>query len=348
MYGASNGDASTSVIFGRLGYSITSGESSTEANLTVDSIDAHRVIGFANILYEQQYITTDASVIYSKTPVISSLNRFAGRDACVIINTPDIDFITAKEYASLHFSDTTSSGSGVVEILKPGWHEGLEKQAGNLVLESALRAEIGGTAGTKLTMDLYGTIVGTGYIDWTESYVHQVSLSGGSVFDDPPQKLYIGGSTSIYGYMPPTPPRPPRNLRGSYTVINSSYSIIPNGTSNQEVYTSLPILFGITFGSANTSQSRLSVSNSIRGRADATANMTGKLAFTYTRYHEADDLFTVCTNSTRPDFPNFGDSIYETDTGKTYMWTGSSWEPENPDGRYFTSLTGPTGGGIYK
>ena len=36
--------------------------------------------------------------------------------------------------------------------------------------------------------------------------------------------------------------------------------------------------------------------------------------------------FTVVTSATRPGSPFAGQSIYETDTGLSYVWDGDSWE----------------------
>lgn len=38
---------------------------------------------------------------------------------------------------------------------------------------------------------------------------------------------------------------------------------------------------------------------------------------------------TVCTSTTRPAFPTAGQQIYETDTDRVYVWSGSSWRGVN-------------------
>jgi hypothetical protein len=46
----------------------------------------------------------------------------------------------------------------------------------------------------------------------------------------------------------------------------------------------------------------------------------------------ADDIdaavgFTVCTSTTRPGSPWSGQPIFETDTGNSFVWDGSAWQP---------------------
>ena len=36
--------------------------------------------------------------------------------------------------------------------------------------------------------------------------------------------------------------------------------------------------------------------------------------------------FTICTSTTRPSTPWSGQSIFETDTSKSFMWDGSAWK----------------------
>ena len=55
----------------------------------------------------------------------------------------------------------------------------------------------------------------------------------------------------------------------------------------------------------------------------------------------------VCTSSTRPSSPAVGTEIYESNTRRRYVWTGSAWEPAS--GRYMmtgsNSTTTPLAGG---
>lgn len=53
--------------------------------------------------------------------------------------------------------------------------------------------------------------------------------------------------------------------------------------------------------------------------------------------------FTVCTSTSRPAVPFQGQSILETDTGKTYIWGGSAWLQllvGGPNGQQFDSRIG--------
>ena len=44
----------------------------------------------------------------------------------------------------------------------------------------------------------------------------------------------------------------------------------------------------------------------------------------------------VCTSATRPSSPDTGAMIYETDTGKSYIWDGSAWQQIAVDGNAVT------------
>lgn len=51
--------------------------------------------------------------------------------------------------------------------------------------------------------------------------------------------------------------------------------------------------------------------------------------------------FTVCTNATRPASPFTGQSIFETDTGDSFIWDGSAWQPGGGGGSIEISATAP-------
>jgi len=52
--------------------------------------------------------------------------------------------------------------------------------------------------------------------------------------------------------------------------------------------------------------------------------------------------FTVCTNATLPASPWTGQSIFETDTGSSFIWDGSAWQPGGGSGGGVTvSSTAP-------
>jgi hypothetical protein len=60
----------------------------------------------------------------------------------------------------------------------------------------------------------------------------------------------------------------------------------------------------------------------------------------------ADDIdaavgFTICTNATRPASPFTGQSIFETDTGDSFIWDGSAWQPGGGGGSIEISATAP-------
>lgn len=60
----------------------------------------------------------------------------------------------------------------------------------------------------------------------------------------------------------------------------------------------------------------------------------------------ADDIdaavgFTICTNATRPVSPFTGQSIFETDTGDSFIWDGSAWQPGGGGGSIEISATAP-------
>jgi hypothetical protein len=60
----------------------------------------------------------------------------------------------------------------------------------------------------------------------------------------------------------------------------------------------------------------------------------------------ADDIdaavgFTICTNATRPGSPWTGQSIFETDTGSSFIWDGSAWQPGGGGGSIEISATAP-------
>lgn len=60
----------------------------------------------------------------------------------------------------------------------------------------------------------------------------------------------------------------------------------------------------------------------------------------------ADDIdaavgFTICTNATRPASPYTGQSIFETDTGDSFIWDGSAWQPGGGGGSIEISATAP-------
>ena len=42
--------------------------------------------------------------------------------------------------------------------------------------------------------------------------------------------------------------------------------------------------------------------------------------------------FTLCTNATRPASPWSGQVIFETDTGSSFVWDGSAWQPAGGGG----------------
>ena len=52
--------------------------------------------------------------------------------------------------------------------------------------------------------------------------------------------------------------------------------------------------------------------------------------------------FTVCTNATRPASPYTGQSIFETDTGDSFIWDGSAWQPGGGGGSIEISATAPS------
>lgn len=52
--------------------------------------------------------------------------------------------------------------------------------------------------------------------------------------------------------------------------------------------------------------------------------------------------FTVCTNATRPASPYTGQSIFETDTGDSFIWDGSAWQPGGGGGSIEISPTAPS------
>jgi len=61
----------------------------------------------------------------------------------------------------------------------------------------------------------------------------------------------------------------------------------------------------------------------------------------------ADDIdaavgFTICTNATRPGTPYTGQSIFETDTGDSFIWDGSAWQPGGGGGSIEISATAPS------
>jgi hypothetical protein len=61
----------------------------------------------------------------------------------------------------------------------------------------------------------------------------------------------------------------------------------------------------------------------------------------------ADDIdaavgFTICTNATRPGSPWTGQSIFETDTGDSFIWDGSAWQPGGGGGSIEISATAPS------
>ena len=51
--------------------------------------------------------------------------------------------------------------------------------------------------------------------------------------------------------------------------------------------------------------------------------------------------FTVCTNATRPASPYTGQSIFETDTGDSFIWDGAAWQPGGGGGSIEISATAP-------
>lgn len=51
--------------------------------------------------------------------------------------------------------------------------------------------------------------------------------------------------------------------------------------------------------------------------------------------------YVICTSTTRPGSPTAGEHIYETDTGREYVWTGSAWS-------YRTGGTNPTYARAYR
>lgn len=323
LYGEADGTASLDVYFGHLGIATANGQTSIEnTNLVIDHVDAYRVRGRATILYDQEYETIDEATVVASGNAFSRA-RFFGYDESTAVGSAVITD-TEKNQFYLNTPKIVNTATVVGAI--------------NLVV--GLSSEIHGDGYLKPTVDEDSEVDGEGIIDWIDLYNKHHNLEG-----------VIAGSTRTYGYVPYTPPRAPRDLGSRPVFVNSGEIISPDGGSIYEVYLSPPILSGVIFGIADTSLSHLSVDYLIRGSSNGyTAITSAKLSNTYTRYHEADDVFTVCTSSTRPSSPSNGDTIYETDTGKTYMWIDaeSEWLPEYPDGRYFSSYTGPTGGGSYK
>ena len=64
----------------------------------------------------------------------------------------------------------------------------------------------------------------------------------------------------------------------------------------------------------------------------------------------ADDIdaavgFTLCTNATRPSTPFTGQSIFETDTGDSFIWDGAVWQPGGGGGSIEISATAPSSPG---
>ena len=60
----------------------------------------------------------------------------------------------------------------------------------------------------------------------------------------------------------------------------------------------------------------------------------------------ADDIdaavgFVICTSTTRPSTPWLGQSIFETNTGESYVWDGSAWQPAGGGGSIDISATAP-------
>lgn len=64
-------------------------------------------------------------------------------------------------------------------------------------------------------------------------------------------------------------------------------------------------------------------SPTIAGTATVTATMTASGGGQFAGL----GAIQICTSSTRPGSPSSGQHIYETDTGSTLKWTGSTWEP---------------------
>lgn len=64
----------------------------------------------------------------------------------------------------------------------------------------------------------------------------------------------------------------------------------------------------------------------------------------------ADDIdaavgFAIVTSSTRPGTPWTGQSIFETDTGSSFIWDGSAWQPGGGGGSIEISATAPSSPG---
>lgn len=61
----------------------------------------------------------------------------------------------------------------------------------------------------------------------------------------------------------------------------------------------------------------------------------------------ADDIdaavgFVICTSTTRPSTPWSGQSIFETDTGSSFVWDGAAWQPAGGGGSIEISATAPS------